>query len=125
MARDVAAPLMGYAGACALLVGGGAIVLTGSTATTAWVSAAGGRITVGGITYTIHSLIRMAPYGLIQKGNEICSRGVPPSVVENAIKYGSKMPGNMADTVVHVYENVTVVTNLTYDVVITVINTAH
>ena len=53
------------------------------------------------------------------------SRGVPPSVVENAIKYGSKMPGNMADTVVHVYENVTVVTNLTYDVVITVINTAH
>jgi hypothetical protein len=37
-------------------------------------------------------------------------RGVPPSVVENAIEYGKQMLGNKPDTLKHVYDNVTVIT---------------
>jgi hypothetical protein len=63
----------------------------------------------------------MSPRGLIQKGTEIVSRGVPPSVVENAIKFGVKIPGNTSGEIVHVFENVRVVTNSDTSRVITVI----
>jgi len=59
-----------------------------------WPSPANGRAIVNGIEYTTHALERMAPRGLIQRGTEIISRGVPPSVVENAIKFGTKTSGN-------------------------------
>lgn len=63
----------------------------------------------------------MAPKGLIQKNNEIISRGVPPSVIENAIKFGNKAIGNTANEVIHTYDNIRVVTNAEQNVVITVI----
>jgi len=59
-----------------------------------WFSPAGGRQFIQNQEFTIHALERMAPKGLIQKGTEIVSRGVPPSVVENAIKFGAKSTGN-------------------------------
>lgn len=67
----------------------------------------------------------MSPNGLIQKGNEIISNGVPPSVVENAIKYGSKIPGSKPDTIRNVFENVTVITNDALNKVITVWKTGN
>lgn len=67
----------------------------------------------------------MAPRGLIQSGTEVVSRGVPPSVVENAVRYGSKATGNKPGSLVHVYENVTVVTDALMKQVRTVIVTAR
>lgn len=67
----------------------------------------------------------MSPAGLIQKGNEIISNGVPPSVVENAIKYGQKLPGSEPGTIKNIYENVVVVTNEAFNFVITVWKTGH
>lgn len=88
-----------------------------------WPSAAQGRQFINDIEYSIHALERMAPRGLIQNGTEIVSRGIPPSVVENAIKFGIKFPGNTANEIVHVLENVRVVTNGDGSRVITVITT--
>jgi hypothetical protein len=90
-----------------------------------WPSASGGPQVVNGFEYTIHALERMSPKGLIQKGNEIVSRGIPPSVVQNAIKFGAKNPGNTADEIVYTFENVRVVTNSETTRVITVINTGR
>ncbi len=68
----------------------------------------------------------MAPRGLIQKGSrEGLVEGVPPSVVENAIKFGAKSPGNTAREIVHTFENVRVVTNPEATRVITVITTGR
>lgn len=88
-----------------------------------WPSPAKGRSVVNGIEYTAHALERMAPRGLIQSGTGIISRGVPPSVVENAINFGTKTLGNTPQEIVHVFENVRVVTNLDATKVITVITT--
>jgi len=88
-----------------------------------WPSPSGGRKVINGIEYTVHALDRMSPRGLIQVGNEIVSRGVTPSVVENAIKFGTKIPGNTANEIVHIFENVRVVTNPEATRVITVIVT--
>jgi RHS repeat-associated protein len=63
----------------------------------------GSRLVFNGLEYTDHALRRMAPRGL-------GGRGVPPSVVENAIEYGKQMLGNKPDTLKHVYDNVTVIT---------------
>jgi hypothetical protein len=90
-----------------------------------WPAASEGRQVVNGVEYTTHALERMSPQGLIQSGTEMVSRGVPPSVVENAIKYGSKIQGNTASEVVHVFENVRVVTNPEATRVITVITTGR
>ena len=46
----------------------------------------------------------MAPRGLIQSGTEVISRGVPPSVIENAINFGSKALGNTPQEIVHTFE---------------------
>jgi|688.fasta_scaffold104050_5 hypothetical protein len=86
-----------------------------------WPSPANGRYAINGIEYTIHALERMAPRGLIQRGTEIVSRGIPPSVVENAIRFGAKTLGNTPQEIVHTFENVRVVTNLDATIVITVI----
>lgn len=90
-----------------------------------WPSPSQGGSVVNGIEYTTHSLERMAPRGLIQKGTEMISRGVPPSVVENAINFGTKTMGNTSQEVVHIYENVRVVTNKEATKVITVITTGR
>ena len=95
------------------------------TATGLWPSPASGRQVINGIEYTREALSRMAPSGLIQKGTEIVSRGVPPSVVENAVQFGTKSPGNTPGTIVHTFENVIVVTNQLGNRVITVIRTGH
>jgi hypothetical protein len=60
----------------------------------------------------------MAPRGL-------GGRGVPVSVVENAIKNGTKSAGNQPGTVIHIFENVRVVTNQAANRVITVITTGR
>jgi len=90
-----------------------------------WPSPVRGRSVVNGIEYTTHALERMAPRGLIQNGTEIISRGVPPSVVENAINFGTKTLANTSQEIVHVFENVRVVTTLDSTKVITVITTGR
>jgi hypothetical protein len=67
----------------------------------------------------------MAPKGLLQNGTEIISRGVPPSVVEHAIEFGFKSPGNTSSQLIHTFENVKVVTNLESTRVITIIVTGR
>lgn len=86
-----------------------------------WPSAAQGRRFINDLEYSTHALERMSPRGLIQRGTEIISRGIPPSVVENAIKFGTKITGNTANEIVHVFDNVKVVTNADSSRVITVI----
>lgn len=106
-----------------------AVAPAGRTAYTAvsklWPVASEGRQIINGIEYTTHALERMSPVGLIQKGGEIVSRGVPPSVVENAIRFGKVTPGNTAAEVVRTYENVRVITNPEGTKVISVIKTSN
>jgi hypothetical protein len=90
-----------------------------------WPAPSAGRVVINGIEYTTHALERMAPVGVIQKGTEVVSRGIPPSVVEHAIQYGTKAAGNEPGTIVHVFQNVTVVTNNAANRVITVIKTGR
>lgn len=90
-----------------------------------WPASGNGPQVINGIRYTTHALESMAPSGLIQKGTEIISNGVPPSVVENAIQYGEVLPGSQPGTIQHIYENVTVVTDLFSSRVITVWKTGH
>ncbi len=80
---------------------------------------------INGIEYVPHALERMSPRGLIHRGTEVVSRGVPPSVVENALKFGTKVPGNTSNEIVHIFENVQVVTNPEETRVITVITTGR
>ncbi|MES4787548.1 MAG: hypothetical protein C4294_19120 [Nitrospiraceae bacterium] len=86
--------------------------------TSSWPAPWYGRQVINGIEYTGHALERMAPVGL-------GGRGIPPSVVENAIRYGVTVPGREPGTVVHIYENVRVITDELGRVVYTVIKTSH
>ncbi len=95
------------------------------TSNKSWPCSCDGLQIINNIEYIPHALDRMAPSGLIQKGTEIISRGIPPSVVENAIKFGIKVPGNTSNEIVHIFENVRVVTNAESTRVITVIKTGH
>jgi hypothetical protein len=74
-----------------------------------WQNGNNGGQMINGIYYFDHALDRMAPKGLwlAEKGKE-GSRGVPPSVVKNAIKYGVQSAGNLGRTV-FTYENVRVI----------------
>lgn len=90
-----------------------------------WPEASRGRQVINGIEYSVHALERMSPRGLIQRGTEMVSRGIPPSVVENAIKYGIKSAGNTPSEVIHVFENIRVVTNHDSTRIITVITTGR
>ena len=93
--------------------------------TALWPAASGGRTTINGIEYTVHALERMQPVGTIIQDGTMFSRGVPPSVVENAIRFGTVTPGNTAGVVVRTFENVKVVTNTAGTRVITVIKTGN
>lgn len=90
-----------------------------------WPAASGGRIVINGIEYTTHALERMQLVGTIIKGAISYSRGIPPSVVENAIKFGKVTPGNTAAEVVRTFENVRVITNIEGTKVISVIKLGH
>jgi hypothetical protein len=93
--------------------------------TSIWPVASNGRTFINGIQYTTHALERMQPVGTIVKGTEMVSRGVPVSVVENAINYGTVTSGNTAAEVVRTFENIRVVTNPLGTRVITVINKSY
>jgi hypothetical protein len=90
-----------------------------------WPAASGGRTSINGIEYTTHALERMQPVGTIMKGKTSFSRGVPPSAVENAIKYGKVTRGNTASEVVRTFGNIQVVTNPGGTRVISVIKLGH
>ncbi|MEM7382784.1 MAG: DUF4258 domain-containing protein [Bacteroidota bacterium] len=86
-----------------------------------WPTASNGRTVINGVEYTTHALERMQPVGTIIKGDKLFSRGIPPSAIENAIKFGKVSPGKTAAEVVRTFENVRVVTNPQGTRVITVI----
>jgi len=96
-----------------------------ATRTSSWLPAEGGDKVINGVTYKTHALERMQPVGTILKGEEMVSRGVPTSAVENALKYGKISPGNTSKEVVRTFENVKIVTNPEGTKVITVIKTGH
>lgn len=83
-----------------------------------WPGPGGGRVIIRGIEYTEHALERMVPRGL-------GGRGIPPSVVENAIQHGTRTVGNQPGTLVFTFENVRIVTNAAANRVITVITTGR
>jgi RHS repeat-associated protein len=83
-----------------------------------WPSSWYGKQVINGINYSIHALYQMSPVGF-------GGRGVPPSVVENALKYGMQSAGRLPDTVVYTYENVMIVWNYVTQIVVTVIKTGH
>ncbi len=87
-------------------------------ATTLWPAISQSPSVINGIKYTVEAVKRMEPVGF-------GGRGVPPSVVENAIKYGEKSLGNKPDSIVNTLENVTAITNEALNTVITVIKTGH
>jgi RHS repeat-associated protein len=95
-----------------------AAVAAGSEAASLWPGQGTGRFIIRGIEYTEHAIERMAPRGL-------GGRGVPVSVVENTIKNGTKSAGSQPGTVIHIFENVRVVTNQAANRVITVITTGR
>ena len=68
-----------------------------------------GPLSINGTPFSTHSLSRMQ------------GRGIPPSAVLNTIRNGSAAPGNQANTTVHRYGNVTVITNSTTGNVVSVI----
>jgi hypothetical protein len=90
-----------------------------------WPAASKERMVINGIEYTTHALERMQPVGTIIKGSEMVSRGVPVSVVENAIKYGTITPGNTAAEVVRTFGNIRVITNPAGTRVFSVIKLGH
>ena len=90
-------------------------------AMTLWPAANEGVTVINGIKYVPHALERMQPLGTIIKDGALFSRGVPVSVVENAIQLGEVTPGRTAAEVVRTFENVRVITNPEGTRVITVI----
>jgi hypothetical protein len=93
--------------------------------TSLWPAANGSKTVISGIEYTTHALERMQPIGTIMKGAEIFSRGVPLSVVENAIKWGKITSGNTAGEAVRTFGNIRVITNPAGTKVISVIKLGH
>ncbi|NQY37122.1 MAG: RHS domain-containing protein [Alteromonadaceae bacterium] len=67
-----------------------------------------GPLSIRGTPFSIHSLSRMQ------------GRGIPPSAVLNALRYGVTTHGNKPNTTMHRYENISVVTNSTTGTIITV-----
>ena len=121
----------GIEGAASILSAGRSLLARSTAATAAktgtslWPAASGGRTVINGIEYTTHALERMQPVGTIMKGSASFSRGIPPSAVENAIRFGKVTPGNTAAEVVRTFENVRVVTNPQGTRVISVIKIGH
>jgi len=96
-------------------------IVATKTSKSLWPAASGGRTVINGIEYTTHALERMQPVGTIMKGATSYSRGIPPSVVEHAGKFGKITPGNTAAEVVRTFDNVRVITNPAGTKVISVI----
>ena len=82
-----------------------------------WPSISQSPAVINGIQYTQHAIMRMEPVGF-------GGRGVPPSVVQNAIDFGSKVVGKSGE-IIHTFENVAVVTDDLLNTIITVIKTGH
>ena len=93
-----------------------------------WPSPEQGRQVIRGVNYSTEALRRMAPVGSqwLDPVRQIfvAGRGVPPSVVENAILYGETTVVSTVEVKI-VYENVTVFLNPLTNLVITVIKTGH
>jgi len=53
----------------------------------------------------------MQAVGTIMKGKNVFSCGIPPSEVENAIKFGKVTKGNTPREVIRTFENIKVITN--------------
>lgn len=81
------------------------------TSTSLWPAASVGRTVINGIEYTTQALERMQPVGAIMKGATSYSRGIPPSVVENEVKFGKIISGNTAAEIVWTFDNVRAITN--------------
>lgn len=107
-----------YVGAIAIGAVGAEAAVVGIAGVTLWPAAQKGGTIINGLKYSGEALSRMEPVGF-------GGRGVPPSVVQNALEYGNKTPGNLPGRIVSQYENVKVVANETLDTIITVIKTGH
>jgi RHS repeat-associated protein len=112
-----------YSRVCATLLLGPAAdqaskALQAQPGTSYWPSGQEGRQVINGVTYSVHALRRMEPDGF-------GGRGVPPSVVENALRFGLQEPSDEAGWVWYVYENVRVLATTTGEFVRTVIKTGH
>ncbi|MDR3577814.1 MAG: RHS repeat-associated core domain-containing protein [Anaerolineaceae bacterium] len=89
-----------------------------SNVSSPWPDSWDGRQIINGITYSIHALDQMSP---VDSGG----RGVPPSVVENALNFGVEFLTKDNGIVKYTYDNVVVVWNNIENVVVTVIKTGH
>lgn len=79
---------------------------------TSWPGPENGKQIIDGIEYTQHALARMAPkeHVFIDKlGQKIEGRGIPPSVVKNAIEKGQKNLGNTSSEIKIIYQNIRVI----------------
>jgi RHS repeat-associated protein len=86
---------------------------------TSWPGKVDAPMVIDGLNYTKEALTRMEPVGL-------GGRGVPPSVVKNAVDWGIKTASDtVAGRVISTYENVRVVTDESLKNIITVIKTGH
>lgn len=88
-----------------------------------------GQVIINNVRYAWHALARMAPVGTRWwdpvKRVYIEGRGVPTSVVQNAILYGQRIAADAPDKIWLVYENVNVLMNTATNTVITVLKTSH
>jgi RHS repeat-associated protein len=84
----------------------------GTAGSTPWPSPWNGPQIINGITYSYHALVRMMPKGF-------GGRGIPPSVIENALQYGDYFEGKISDTVVIMTDDVAVVWNYLTNTVVT------
>ena len=86
-----------------------------------------GRAVINGIEYSQHALGRMMPEGMQwidTAGKTTEGRGVPPTVVQNAIQYGSQA-SSYGNSIIHTYENVRVITDAVTGVVQTIMKLGH
>jgi hypothetical protein len=100
------------------VTGGTILAAQGGGAPSCWPGPENGRQIINGLEYTIHALERMMPSGLTA---DLFSRGIPPSVVENVLEFGTSELGNTPGTLVWTLENIQIVTDDTGTLIITVI----
>jgi hypothetical protein len=88
-----------------------------------WPGPEGGNQIINGIEYADHVLARMAPKGyeyIDAAGRTVEGRGIPTTVVENAMQFGKKIVQEGGEKIMHAYDDVRVITNKTLDRVVTV-----
>jgi len=118
-------PTFVVGGALAAIGNLGKLVNVAKGGASLWPAASSGKAIINGIEYTKHALERMQPVGTIIRGTEMFSRGIPPSAVHHAIKYGKVTAGNSVTEIVRTFENVRVITNPTGTKVFSVIKLGH